>query len=302
MGGDISKTFKPFFSFIFIIGYLLICYVLLTLFVATGAKLFLSDISTSTLVFNRSSICLLLGLTLGSFIYLGLLSVSRINGLLISLALSLSFVFIVQKIQYIHFQNIISHHSFSILSIPFFFSAFSFQTVIPTLSTYLNGHIQSLRLTIIIGPTIALLAYILWSIGLGQGDFLNQPIWNGVSRFLIFLILIGSFLGISTGLFDFLAEGLKEPKRGWHKLMLTLLICIPAVISAILFSNFFYKLFGTIIVPYVAPILYGIMPVLLIYNRRSNIAVQRQDVFKRKWDLIAMLLWTCFIVVIALMN
>ncbi len=291
-----QKLLNPFSRFILILSYLLICYVTLILFIANGAELFLSDVSANALAFNRNFTCLLLGLFLGSFIYLGTLSISRINALLIALALCLGFVFMSQTISQIHFKNIVANSAFAFLSIPFFFSAFSFQTMIPTLSSYLNGHIKSLRLAIIIGPACALLIYVIWSMWLAQGNFLNQSLMTGVSSFFIFLILISAFLGISAGLFDFLAEALKESKRGWHKLLLTLLICIPVVIGAIFFSNFFNKIFEMIIVRYVAPLLYGLIPVLLVYKRRRSIAEQRQAAFKRKWDLVVLFLWSCFVI------
>lgn len=296
MIGISQKLLNPFFRFIIILSYLLICYVTLTLFIANGAELFLSDVSATTLAFNRNSTCLLLALFLGSFIYLGVLSISRVNALLIALALSLGFVFMRQTMGQIHLKIIVSNSSFAFLSIPFFFSAFSFQSVIPTLSVYLKGHIKSLRLAIIIGPLCALAIYLLWSMWFVQGNFLNQSWMTGISRFFIFLILISAFLGISAGLFDFLAEGLKESKRGWDKLLLTLLICIPVVVGAIFFSNFFNKIFEMIVVRYAIPLLYGLMPVLLVYKRRLSIAEQRQAAFKRKWDLVVLFLWGCFVI------
>ena len=109
---------------------------------------------------------------------------------------------------------------------PVFFTSFGFHVVIPSINKYLNGDIKRLRIAILIGTGIPLLAYALWQMAIhgafAQTEFVRivraNPTLGGiveathqatgstlisraVAAFSI-LALITSFLGVSLSLFD----------------------------------------------------------------------------------------------------
>lgn len=120
-------------------------------------------------------------------------------------------------------------------------TSFGFASIVPSLRDYFDGDIQSLRKVILFGSLIPLVCYIVWdavimgviardgSNGLialmnsehatsGLTEALNQSIhsqWiGGFFGFFTSICMVTAFLGVSLGLFDFLADGLKLKKSG----------------------------------------------------------------------------------------
>ncbi|RUR19511.1 tryptophan/tyrosine permease [Legionella sp. km535] len=120
-------------------------------------------------------------------------------------------------------------------------ASFGFASIVPSLRDYFEDDIRTLRKVILFGSLIPLLCYIVWDAvimgvvaregdnGLialmssdhatsGLTEALNQSIHNqwisGFFGFFTSICMITAFLGVSLGLFDFLADGLKLKKSG----------------------------------------------------------------------------------------
>ena len=120
-------------------------------------------------------------------------------------------------------------------------ASFGFASIVPSLRDYFHDDIPSLRKMIIYGSLIPLLCYILWDAVImgvvqreGSGGLLalmsNEHATSGLTNalsqsvkntwimaffgFFISICMITAFLGVSIGLFDFLADGLKFKKTG----------------------------------------------------------------------------------------
>ena len=120
-------------------------------------------------------------------------------------------------------------------------TSFGFASIVPSLRDYFDDDIATLRRVILFGSLIPLFCYIIWDAvimgvvaregdnGLialmtsehatsGLTEALNQSIhssWiSGFFGFFTSICMVTAFLGVSLGLFDFLADGLKLQKTG----------------------------------------------------------------------------------------
>lgn len=154
-------------------------------------------------------------------------------------------------------------HYFLIISAsPVFFTSFGFHVVIPSINNYLDGDIRRLRIAIIGGTAIPLVAYILWQMAthgvFEQAQFVQiirkDPTLNGlvdatyqatgsdlisgaVRAFSAFA-LITSFLGVSLALVDCLDDLLKRVNIQAKRLSLSLLTFVPVLLFALFYRDF----------------------------------------------------------------
>lgn len=150
-----------------------------------------------------------------------------------------------------------------IKAFPLLLTIFSFQTIVPSLSNYLNRDRKALKRSIIIGTLLALGFYILWQAlvlgtilydgdqglaaallsGVPATEFLgvhHKMEWFGpVADSFAFFALATSFIGIGFGLYDFLADALRISKRGWGILTLGFLIIAPSLFFALTIEKVF---------------------------------------------------------------
>lgn len=182
----------------------------------------------------------------------------------------------------------------SLLAIPLILTTFSFQTMVPSLTPYLNRNSRALRWAIIGGTTITLLIYVIWQglimgiipvegpLGLAEAFKLGEPPtkflsehvegwWIGaIAIFFAFFAIVTSFLGIGLGLFDFLSDGLKISKKGRGKLLLAILIIVPTWFFATQFERIFLIAMETT-GGIGDALLNGMMPVLMVWVGRYHL-------------------------------
>lgn len=145
---------------------------------------------------------------------------------------------------------------------PVFFTSFGFHVVIPSINNYLNNDIKRLRIAIIGGSAIPLVAYILWQMAthgsFSQSEFVQiineEPTINGLVhatfqatgshlishsvRLFSALALITSFLGVALALFDCLDDLLKRVNVKTNRTFLTLLTFVPVLVFALFYRDF----------------------------------------------------------------
>ncbi len=184
-----------------------------------------------------------------------------------------------------------SNWSYTLMGIPVIATSFTFQNVLPSLTTYLKRDVKLLKWVIVLGGLIPLIIYIIWewfvlgivpiegpvSIrdllekGKPASDALRYIIQNSsvvtFSQTFAFCAIATSYLGVILSLFDFLADSFSIKKEGRGKLILCGFIFIPPVVLAILFPKIFLLAlsyagsFGCVT-------LFVIMPALMVWNSR----------------------------------
>lgn len=218
--------------------------------------------------------------------------VSRLNiSLIAGLAFSF-FGFVFLGFQYVQPQ-LLTHAdwSYSLKVLPIAFTSFAYQGIIPTLATFMHHDAKSIRKAILIGSFIPLIAYTIWEwliLGIvpleganGLKDALQQgqnavhPLkyflyndsvyWLGQA--FAFFALVTSFLGVSLGLRDFLADGLSIQKDMKGKILLVLLVMLPPLMVAISYPHIFL-----IALDYAGgfgcALLLGLLPVIMVWRGR----------------------------------
>jgi tyrosine-specific transport protein len=246
------------FAWIF---YIFLFYCLSIAYVASGGD-FIKALSGD--MFSHTASVVIFVIVFASVVYMGAKMVDRVNLILI-LGLTLSYLFfVVLGAEHIK-TNLLAVVNWkdAIFILPVIIVSFGYQGIIPSLTTYLQKDVRKLKLSIIIGTTFTLVIYLVWELlilgivplhgvnGLvaaqNTGQSAIQPLRNIVNiksiytigQFFSFFAITTSFLGVTLGLFDFLSDGLKLPKKGRKKILLAFITFVPPAFIAIVNPGIF---------------------------------------------------------------
>lgn len=229
---------------------------------------------------------------LAPFVYRGAKMVDALNhflmaGLVLSFLIFVGFCF--PQVELAPLQRL--NWGASFVAIPVVFTSFSYQGIIPSLTAYLKRDARSIRIAIVGGTTIAFFIYLLWEfLILGvlpfEGEFglekakelgltavaplknqISAPSISFLGQLFAFFAITTSFLGVTLGLLDFLADGLKKTKRGWPHLQLAFFTFAPPLAIAILYPSLFLTALnfaGGI----GCALLLGFLPILMVWVAR----------------------------------
>lgn len=273
--------------------YLFLLYSLTTAYIAGSGPIvidFLKTIAGYQLPAWAGSIPLLL--IFGFFVYRGTKSVDYVNRVLmlgLVIAYGLLVVFLTPHVQpnllaYSHWRDIL-------IAVSIVATSFGFHIIIPSLTTYMDGDVEKLKKTILIGSAIPLVVYIIWEAltlgiiplegaysiteGYKEGSngaylvsmLLGNGVISQVARFFAFFAIVTSFLGVSLSLLDFLADGLDIEKNRRGRFFLYLLTFGPPLLitlydpRAFLSALEYAGAFGVVI-------LLGLLPALMVWKGR----------------------------------
>jgi len=252
------------------------------------------------------------------FVYAGAHLVGKLNvGLMLGLGISF-LLFVLMGWSHVNPQNLIYRNwSLSLLGLPIAFTSFAYQGIIPTLVSYFDHDIPKARKAILIGSFIPLIAYVIWqwlilgivptfgpgglqeTLEAGQNavhplkNFIQNPSIYIIAQFFAFFALVTSFLGVTLGLVDFLADGLSVTKTNLNKLWLCALVFIPPLVIAILYPHIFLKALD-FAGGYGCALLLGLMPILMVWAGRYY--QNRQAAYPFPGGRLALLALLAFIV------
>jgi tyrosine-specific transport protein len=256
----------------------------------TGGGDVVSQLSQGTLPFWSSA--LLYVLFFAPAVYWGALWVDRFN-LILMLGVLFTYLFFVgSSITHIEPSYLMRMDWGKIgAALPIVFTAFGYQSLIPTLYNYMNRNIAKVRLAIMLGTSIPFLIYVIWEMiilgivpfegpgGLQEsltagaaainplGSFLNNFTLLTFGQAFAFFAMTTSFLGISIAFVDFLADGLKIRKKGRNKLGLCFFVFgLPLLITWINPHLFIKAL--TIAGGFGVALLLGAIPIMMVWAGR----------------------------------
>lgn len=218
----------------------------------------------------------------------------RIN-LILMVGLILSYVcFVVLGIRYINPQLLTSADWLQApRALPIAFTSFAYQGIIPTLASYLQYDVKKGRKAILIGSFIPLIAYAIWQTlvmgivpiegpnGLQEAlqkdfnavyamkNFIDHSYLYTIGQTFAFFALVTSFLGVTLGLRDFLADGLNIKQTFYGKICLVSLMLIPPFVVAMIYPNVFLTM-----LEYAGGIgcalLLGLLPIIMVWRGRYH--------------------------------
>jgi len=269
--------------------YLFLFYSLTIAYVAGGGGFFVVLFGDALPVWGG---IVLFTLVFGLVIYLGTKAVDRINFLLMIGLIASYIIFVCLGYKHVNVSRL-KHSDWgaSFFALPIIFTSFSYQGIIPSLTTYFQRDAKKVRYAIIIGTAIPFIAYVIWEfliLGIvpiygahGLLDaaskqqtaiyplkyILKSTVIYSIGQAFAFFALTTSFLGVTLGLFDFLSDGLKIPKEGVKKIFLWLIVYIPPLIIALVNPSIFLTAlnyaggFG-------CALLLGLLPVIMVWVGR----------------------------------
>lgn len=187
-----------------------------------------------------------------------------------------------------------SDWSKSLTVLPIAFTSFAYQGVIPTLATEMNHNVKNTRKAILIGSFLPFIAYAVWewlilgivptngpgglAEALQKGQNAVYPLQHFIQNASVYYIglsfaffaMVTSFIGVSLGLRDFLADGLRIKKDQKGKLFLSIFMFIPPLAIAVLYPHIFLEALG-FAGGFGCALLLGLLPVMMVWVGRYRL-------------------------------
>ncbi|MGS0675150.1 tyrosine transporter TyrP [Shewanella sp. 125m-1] len=230
-------------------------------------------------------------LLIGTVVAIGTRSVDMINRSLFTLKLIALVVMLFLLLPHVSVENLIAlpvHQGLVLASLPVIFTSFGFHGSIPSIVRYLGKDTKALRWIMIVGSSLPLMVYVLWMLAsqgvLSQSDLMGSQSLNGfidsLSRMLhnpmianavsIFadLALATSFLGVSLGLYDFIADLLKRGSTPSHRIQVGLVTFMPPLGFALFYPQGFITALGY--AAFALVILAIFLPVAMVNAQRKQ--------------------------------
>jgi tyrosine-specific transport protein len=225
-------------------------------------------------------------------VYFGALWVDRFN-LALMAGIIISYLFFVSSsLSYVN-PTLLARMDWGKVwwALPVVFTAFGYQSLIPTLFNYMNRNVSKVRLALIFGTTIPLVIYVIWEClilgivplqgdgGLLQalqkggsavnplGNFVHNPTLLRMGRTFAFFAMTTSYLGISIAFVDFLLDGLKLSKKGTSKAVICAAIFLVPLLVTLINPHLFISALSIAGGIGVA-LLLGAMPILMVWAGR----------------------------------
>ena len=235
-------------------------------------------------------------LVFGSVVFWSTHCVDLVNRFLLSIKGIFLIVMLILLLPHVNFVEVAQSHPHALIAAaPIFLTAFGYHTVIPSLTNYLGKEAKTLKWIIICGTTIPLVIYIIWLIcslsiipmtgsesfktlvnsgsEVGQFvQFLSDFVHNKTVTFMINgfanIAMTTSFLGVSLGLFDFLADAFNRANHRAGRLQTALLTFVPPFLFALFYPKGFILALGY--AGLCVAILEVILPALMVYRLRQR--------------------------------
>lgn len=287
---SMAKHYLGPFGKVFAWGlYLFLFYLLTIAYVSGGGNM------VNTYLFAGSSplgSILLFSLVFATLVFLGHSAASRANSILMVGLIVTYIAFLIfgaSKIDINKLKPI--NWGEAILALPIVFTSFSYQGTVPSLCIYLKRNKKMIRQSIIFGSSLPFVVYLLWDLfikGLAPiegphgllaakeiGASATLPLHYALkgapvtfmAEIFSFLAITTSFIGVTLGLVDFLADGFKLKMTMPNRLCLALLVFLPPIVIVSIDPSLFFvalKFAGGV----GCVLLLGFLPTLMIWVGR----------------------------------
>lgn len=251
---------------------LFLMYALTAAYMSGAGELLASSLSEwLNLSVSPAAGVLLFTLIAGGVVCIGTSLVDLFNRFLFSAKLIFLIVMLALLMPHVHKVNLLTlplEKGLALSAIPVIFTSFGFHGSVPSIVSYMNGNVQKLRWVFITGSAIPLVAYIFWQLAtLGSIDsttffglMANSAGLNGLLQALrdvvasphvelavhLFadLALATSFLGVTLGLFDYLADLFNRRNNAAGRLQTGAITFLPPLSFALFYPRGFVMALG----------------------------------------------------------
>ncbi|KTC88255.1 tryptophan/tyrosine permease [Legionella drozanskii LLAP-1] len=249
------------------ITYLLLLYTLLAAYIAGGSDVLNSLLQKAHISFPTWLTSFLFTIIFSLVVYGGIRSVDYVNRGLMFGKLGVYLLLVVIISPHIDLNSLSGGSVKAVTgSLMVLITSFGFASIVPSLREYFQDDVHSLRKVILLGSLIPLSCYILWDAVImgvvqreGSGGLIslmtnehaisgltnslstavNSDLITGFFNFFTSICMVTAFLGVSIGLFDFLADGLTLKKTGLQGKSTLALTFVPPL-AVVLFNPGIY--------------------------------------------------------------
>ena len=241
---------------------LFLLYTLLAAYISGGSDMLFSVLSQANINLPSWASSIIFTGLFGAVIYSGIHVVDYLNRSLMFGKLGVYLLLVLIISPHVKLDNL-SNGSLGAItgSLMVLITSFGFASIVPSLRYYFAEDVHLLRRAIIIGSLVPLLCYIVWLVvimgtvekegsngllalmssdhatsGLtaALGNSVHSAWIHGFFEFFASICMLTAFLGVSLGLFDFIADGFKLKKRGKQGSLVVGLTFLPPLIIVLI--------------------------------------------------------------------
>jgi tyrosine-specific transport protein len=280
--------------------YLLLFYCLLAAYISGGSDILHGLLNASGYPTSIYLDSVLFTFIFGFVVFRGITTIDYTNRALMFvklLAFALLVIFIIPHVDVSRFNA--GHVKYLVPAMTVVMTSYGFSTIIPSLRSYFNNDVATLRKVILIGSMIPLICYIAWIavifggipylgpyglLSMAKADHstlaLTQSVIHEVqnpsvtllTRIFTSICVLTSFLGVSLCVVDFLADGFRLEKKGWQNIFLHTMTFVPPLIIALLYPTAF--IIGLSYAGICLAILIILFPAIMVWNGRYRKKIQ----------------------------
>ncbi|PSV23564.1 tyrosine transporter TyrP [Photobacterium leiognathi subsp. mandapamensis] len=234
---------------------------------------------------------LLFTLLIAGVVSIGTHTVDLVNRILFTakiVALAVMLGLLVPHVEGQHLVEMPVQKGLILSALPVVFTSFGFHGSIPSIVRYVGIDVKTLKKVMILGSALPLFIYLLWQLA-SQGvmsqpelmasttlgafiaslsELLHNPMVSKSVSIFADLALATSFLGVSLGLFDFMADSLKRASNVTGRVQTGLITFLPPLAFAIFYPQGFIMALGYAAIALV--ILAIFLPVAMVRSQRKK--------------------------------
>ncbi|WP_263079558.1 aromatic amino acid transporter [Endozoicomonas sp. Mp262] len=276
-----------------------VLYILTYAYVSGGSSILAYTLAETLGVNWPQWLCgLVFGLTLAAVVCISTRSVDRITTIMLAVMVICFAMAMVTMMDYVTPTALlpadsISYWPYTFMALPFMLTSFGYHGNVPSLVKYYQGNAQAVRQTLLYGSLIALACYILWlttSLGvLGRGNLpaiiaaggnmgvvvgaieaaVNNDSLQTVLKTFSNIAVASSFLGVTLGLFDYIADTFKFQDTASGRIKTALITFTPPIALGIIFPDGFIMAIGFAAIA--ATLFAVIIPALMVIAARRKL-------------------------------
>ncbi|EPP6257864.1 tyrosine transporter TyrP [Cronobacter sakazakii] len=275
---------------------LFLMYALTAAYISGAGELLASSLSQWTgVAITPAAGVLAFTLVGGLIVSIGTHSVDLVNRLLFTAKTVFLVVMLAMMMPHIHQVNLLTlpvEKGLALSALPVIFTSFGFHGSVPSIVSYMKGDVRKLKLIFITGSAIPLVAYLFWQLatlgaipsdtfmgllathaglnGLLQAvrDVVASPHVELAVHLFADLALATSFLGVSLGLFDYLADMFKRSRTVAGRAQSGLMTFVPPLAFSLFYPQGFVMALGYAGVA--LAVLALLLPALLAWQSRKR--------------------------------
>ncbi|EKT63943.1 tryptophan permease [Providencia burhodogranariea] len=252
-----------------------VLYILTYAYISAGSSIITGNLA-SYIQIPQAVAGLLSALLIAFFVWLSTRAVDRLSTILIG-GMVITFIMSIggmvttasPSILFNQVEQGDTHYlPYALAALPYLLTSFGYHGNVPGLVKYYNKDSRSVARSLMYGAIITVVIYILWQYAI-QGNIprsafvqiredgnnidalLNQMNLSTTSSFISqfltlfsYMALASSFLGVSLGLFDFIADFFKFKDSGQDRFKSALITFLPPTVLALIFPNGFIYAIG----------------------------------------------------------